>query len=95
MRRARHAAPVHGARADHHQRDTGRARRELGCCTSSPDTASAGEPAQRDTRRWLGVGGRRYNLAARRKRSSAVNKRRPQLARRTTGAHRKSEASRR
>ena len=31
---------------------------KLECFTSSPETASTGEPAWHDTRRWLGVGGR-------------------------------------
>ena len=55
------------ARADHNQRGTARARSKLECCASSQETASAGACAARGTRRWLGVGGRSWHVAPRRK----------------------------
>ena len=51
--------------ADHNQRGTARARSKLECCASSLETASAGARATRDTRRWLGVGGRSWHVAPR------------------------------
>ena len=39
----------HRTRADHNQRSTARARRKLECCSFSPETASAGASAPRDT----------------------------------------------
>lgn len=51
-------------RANHNQRDTA-GERKLGRRASSPETASAVAPVSSRTRRWLGVGGRSWQVASR------------------------------
>ena len=57
--------PFYEVTSEHNQRTTARARNRLACCTSSPETESAGAPALSDTRRWLGVEGRSWHVAQR------------------------------
>ena len=65
VRRSREASGRHGSLRKWRVPTTTSSAARPECGTFSPETASAGAPVPRDTRRWLGVGRRSWHVAPR------------------------------